>query len=104
MLTQTEKLEIAGILAHGKDYDTSEPSPLIKQPSAAMARHTALYGPSRKPAVDMEEGDADAFLATLGEDDEEAAPRWQAHVLPSMRDRASVRAELRSMGFQGGDW
>lgn len=103
-LTQSEKLEISALLAHGQEFDMEEARPLIKQPSPAMARHTALYGPTRRPAVDMEEGDEAPCLAILGEDEEEAAPRWQAHHLPSMRDRASVRAELRSMGFQGGDW
>lgn len=104
-LTQSEKLELAALLGGGTP-DDMEPAPTwtprIPQPSRELREYTARHG-LRGGHYSYEDGDTAPELDG-GADEWEAAPRWQAHVLPSMRDRASVRAELRGMGYGGEGW
>jgi hypothetical protein len=99
-LDQPTRLHLGGILAAGHpeaaEAETLNPwSPLSR---AALSGKTVPRAP-RHHWRDDDLGDASPELAD-GEEEEERTPRYGAHVLPSMRDRASIRAELRGMGIE----
>lgn len=101
-LDQSTRLELAGLLSAGHP-EAAEPEPV--NPWPPLSRSALAGGIPRAPRHhwrDDDLGDASPELAD-GEEEEERAPRYGAHVLPSMRDRASVRGELRAMGFAWGE-
>ena len=98
-LDQSSKLYENGILSAGHE-ESAENEPLFPPLSRAALCGNVPRAP-RQHWRDECEGEASPDLD--GEESEESAPRYGSHVLPSMRDRASVRHELREMGMTWAD-
>lgn len=105
-LDQTSRLAISGILSAGYP-ETCEPqeheNTIVSRAAFPLPRHCLAGGIPRAPRHywrDDAEGEASPDIEG---DEDEQAPRYGAHILPSMRDRASVSRELRAMGFTWGE-
>lgn len=98
-LDQASKLYESGVLASGHE-ESAENEPLFPPLSRAALCGNVPRAP-RQYWRDDEEGDTSPDID--GEESEESAPRYASHILPSMRDRASVRQELREMGMAWAD-
>lgn len=106
-LDQTSRLALSGLLSAGHP-ETCEPlesdTTIVSRAAFPLPRHVLTGGipcPPRQHWMDQEQGDTSPELDES--DEEEYAPRYGEHVLPSMRDRASVSRELRAMGFTWGE-
>lgn len=100
LLDQATRLELAALI-----HEDNEPAAplaeceIVSTARFALPRHALCSNVPRAPRHHWQDEDSGESILD-GDEDEETAPRYAAHVLPSMRDRASVRSELRSMGLE----